>query len=63
MGCSKSNSKREVYSNTSLPLEIRKISNKQPKLIPKDTKEGRTKPKVRRKGTIKIRAEINEILT
>ena len=28
MGCSKSNSKREVYSNTSLPQEIRKISKK-----------------------------------
>ena len=27
MGCSKSNSKRDVYSNTILPQETRKISN------------------------------------
>ena len=27
MGCSKSSSKREVYSNTILPQETRKISN------------------------------------
>ena len=32
MGPSKSSSKREVYSNTILPQEIRKISNKQPNL-------------------------------
>ena len=32
MGCSKSTSKREVYSDTILPKEIRKISNKQPNL-------------------------------
>ena len=42
MGCSKSSSKREVYSNTSLPQETRKISNKQSKLIPKGTRERRT---------------------
>ena len=37
MGCSKSNSKREVHSNTGLPQEIRKISEKkqQPNLPPK----------------------------
>ena len=28
MGCSKSSSKREVYSNTGLPQKTRKISNK-----------------------------------
>ena len=39
MGCSKSSSKREVYSNTILPQETRKISNKQPKLTPKATRE------------------------
>ena len=62
MGCSKSSSKREVYSNTILPQETRNISNKQPNLIPKATRERRTKkPKVsRRKEIIKIRAEINE---
>ena len=41
MGCSKSCSKREVYSNTSLPQETRKISNEQPNLIPKATRERR----------------------
>ena len=64
MGCSKSSSKREVYSYTSLPQETRKISNKQSNLTPKGTREKRTKPKVsRRKEIIKIRAEINEIET
>ena len=36
---SKSSSKWEVYSNTSLPHETRKISNKQCKLTPKGTRE------------------------
>ena len=65
MGCSKSSSKREVYSNTSLPEETRKISNKQSNLTPTGTRERRTnKPKVsRRKEIIKIRSEINEIET
>ena len=35
MGCSKNNSKREVHSDTGLPQEMRKISNKQPILLPK----------------------------
>ena len=39
MGCSKSSSKREVLSYTSLPKETRKISNKQSKLTPKGTRE------------------------
>ena len=30
MGCSKSSSKREVYSNIILPQETRKTSNRQP---------------------------------
>ena len=65
MGCSKSSSKREVYSNTILSQEIRNISNKQANLTPKAIRERRTeKPKVsRRKEIIKIRAEINEIET
>ena len=65
MGCSKSSSKREVYSYTSLPQEKRKISNKQSNLTPKGTRVRKTnKPKVsRRKEIIKIRAEINEIET
>ena len=41
MGCSKSSSKREVYSYTSLPQERRKISNKQSNLTPKGTRERR----------------------
>ena len=43
MGCSKNDSKREVYSNTILPQETRKISNKNPNLIPKAIRERRTK--------------------
>ena len=43
MGCHKSSSKREVYSNRSLPQETRKFSNKQPNLTPKATRERRTK--------------------
>ena len=43
MGCSKSSYKREVYSNTILPQETRKISNKQSNLTPKGTRERRTK--------------------
>ena len=65
MGCSKSGSKREIYSYTSLPQETRKMSNTQSNLTSKGTRERRkTKPKVsRRKEIIKIRAEINEIET
>ena len=37
MGCSKSSSKREVYNNTILPQETRKISNRQPNFTPKTT--------------------------
>ena len=43
MGCSNSKSKREVYSNTSLPQETRKMSNKQSNLTPKANTERRTK--------------------
>ena len=39
MGCSKSNPKREVYSNTILPQETRKISNRQPNFTPKTTRK------------------------
>ena len=42
MGCSKSSSKREDYSNISLPQETRKISNKLPNLTPKAVRERRT---------------------
>ena len=62
MGCSKSSSKREVYSNKILPQETRNILNKQPNLISNTIRERRTKtPKVsRRKEIIKNRSEINE---
>ena len=57
-----SSSKREIYSNTTLPRETGKISNKQPNLITKETRARRTNPKVsRRKEIIKITKEINEI--
>ena len=42
MEFSKSSSKREAYNNTILPQETGKISNKQPILIPKATRERRT---------------------
>ena len=42
MECSKSSSKREVYSYKSLPQETRKISTKQSNLTPKGTRERRT---------------------
>ena len=43
MGCHKSSSKREVYSNTILPQETRNISNKQPNVTPKAIRERTTK--------------------
>ena len=59
--CNKNSSKREVHSNTILPQETRKISNKQSNLTPQLEKE-QTKPKVsKKKEIIKIKAEINEV--
>ena len=43
MGCSKSSSKREVYSNTILPQAARKTSNRQPNFTPKTTGKRRTR--------------------
>ena len=62
MGCNKNSSKREVYSNTILPQETRKTSNRQPKFTAKTTVKRKIKsPKIsRRKEIIKIWAEINE---
>ena len=61
MGCNKSSSNREVYSNKILTLETRKTSNNLI-LHLKQLEKEQTKPKVsRRKEIIKIRAEINEI--
>ena len=62
MGHSKSNSKREVYSNTILSQETRKISNNLSLHLKQLEKEEQTKPKVsRRNEIIKTTAEINEI--
>ena len=58
-GMQKSSSKREVYSNTILLQETRKISNNLTLYLKELEKEQQTKPKVsRRKEIIKIRAEI-----
>ena len=43
MGCNKSSSKREVYSNTILPQETRKTSKGQPFSTPKIPGKRRTK--------------------
>ena len=67
MGHGKSSLKREVYRNTILPQETRKITYKQPNLTPKATRGRRTNKTqsqyYRRKEVIKIRAEIKEIET
>ena len=69
MGCSKSSSKREVYSNTILPQETRKTLNRQHNFTPKVTvkririrkKERKKKNRISRgKEIIKIQVEINE---
>ena len=63
MGCSKSSSKREVYSDISLLRKQEKFSNNL-NLDLKQLEKEQTKPKVsQRKEIIKIRAEINEIET
>ena len=51
MGCSKSSSKKEVYSNTILPKETRKTLNRQPNFTLKTTgkKEQKTAKLVERK--------------
>ena len=53
---------REAYSNTVLPQETRKTSNRQPNFTPKTTGKRRTKEpqNYRRKEIIKTQAEINE---
>ena len=63
MGCSKSCSKREFYSNIGLPQETSEISNAQPNLPPKKLEKGeQTTPKVSQsKEVIMITEEINKI--
>ena len=66
VGCDKSSSKREVYNNTVLPEEIRKISktNNLNYYLKELEREEQTKPKVsRRKEIIMTREEINKIET
>ena len=65
MRCSKSSSKREVYSYTSLPKETRKISSKQSNLTPKGTRErGTNKTQSQQKErNHKDQSKINEIET
>ena len=54
MGCNKSSSKREVYSNAILLQETRKTSNRQPNSTPKTTGKRRTKtPEISRRKEIK----------
>ena len=73
MGCSKNYSNRGVYSNTILPQETRKTSNRQPNFTPKTTgKRTITTTTItththtqknrisRRKEIIKFRVEISE---
>ena len=43
MGCSKSSSKREVYSNTILPEETRKTLSRQPNFTSKATEKKKKK--------------------
>ena len=42
MGYNKSSSKKDVYNNKILLHEIRKISNKQPNFMPKQSRKRRT---------------------
>ena len=49
IGLSKSSSKKEVYSNTILPQEIRKTSNRQPNFTPKTTGKRKTDKQTNKK--------------
>ena len=62
MGCSKSNSKREVYSSTGLLHETRKSQINNLTYHLKEFLKNLTKLKIsKRKEIIKIREEINKI--
>ena len=61
MGCSKSSSKREVYSNTILSHKTRKTLNSLTLHLKQLEKEKQNKPKIsRRKEIIKFKVEISE---
>ena len=51
MGCGQSSSKREVYSNTILPQETSKTSNRHPNFTPKTTGKRTTKKQTKKKPT------------
>ena len=55
MQCRKSSSKREVYSNTILPQETRKTSNRQPNFTAKTTAKRRTRKKKKKENQEKER--------
>ena len=59
MGLRKSSTKREVYSDTIIPQEARKASNRQPNSTSKAAGKRTKKPQSQQK-IINIRAEINE---
>ena len=65
MGYSKFSTKGEVHSNTGLPKEHRKMSNKEPNPTSiKLEKQQQTMPSASiRKEIIKIRADLNDIET
>ena len=60
MGCSKSSSKREVYSNTGLPQETRKTSHNLTLHLKHQKKNTQSHQNERNS---RIRAEINEVDT
>ena len=60
MGCSKSSSKREIYSKAILLQETIKTLNRQPNFTSKTTEKEEQKKISRRKEIIKIQTEINE---
>ena len=63
MRCSKTSSKRKVYSNRSLPQETRKISNNLTLYLKELEKEKQMKLKViRMKEILKNREEIKETI-
>ena len=59
MGCSKSSSKREVYSNTILPQEIHGLENLTLHLKQLEKEVQKKKKISRRKEILKFQAEIN----
>ena len=51
---------KEIYSNIGLPQEIRKSSNKQSNLTPKEARRKNKAQDEQKEGKIKTRAEIND---